>query len=274
MDTADFAARRSLAYGDYARTLKGSGMYDPLTFTKEIEERVVNGPLRKYYRLIRKDRWYGGICTSDCVGCNLRCVFCWSNHPRDFPEKAGAWYSPQQVFDVLIACARKHRINQLRISGNEPTIGKLHLLEVLRLVDTTSHTFILETNGTLIDASYARELSRFKNVHVRVSLKGAGPEEFSLLTGASPEFFQLQLDALRNLFGARVKSHPAVMLSFSTRQSIKDLKGTLKSIDHSLVDNLEEEYVFLYPHVAKRLREARIKPSISYDLGKIPKELV
>jgi uncharacterized Fe-S cluster-containing radical SAM superfamily protein len=21
-------------------------------------------------------RWYGGIATADCVGCNLRCVFC------------------------------------------------------------------------------------------------------------------------------------------------------------------------------------------------------
>ena len=41
-----------------------------------------------------------------------------------------------------------------------------------------------------------------------------------------------------------------------------------------MADEVEEEYVFLYPHVAERLNKAGIKPRIAYSPGKIPKELV
>lgn len=249
-------------------------MYDPLDLACEIEKIVIDGLSRKYYRLIRKDRWYGGICTSDCVGCNLRCVFCWSGEPRDFPQKVGKFYLPEQIFNALVTCANKNNINQLRISGNEPTIGKAHLLGVLRLVDTTRYKFILETNGTLLDEAYAKDLSRFKNLHVRVSIKGTSPEEFFRLTGAYPESFQLQLDALKSLLKAEVKFHPAVMLSFSTKESFKKFKEDLEKIHPTLPDILEEEYVFLYPHVAKRLKKSSIKPSISYNPQGIPEELI
>lgn len=150
----------------------------------------------------------------------------------------------------------------------------LDKIESLVCVDTTDYRFILETNGTLIDATYAKELSRFKNLHVRVSIKGASPEEFSRLTGAYPRFFQLQLNALAHLLEAGVSVHPAVMLSFSTPDNIEKLKRNLKRIHPSLVDNLEEEYVFLYPHVVKRLKEAKIRPTLSYTPREIPEELV
>jgi len=249
-------------------------MYNPLDSAAKLESIVSHGLSRRYYRIVRRDRWYGGICTSDCVGCNLHCVFCWSNKPRDFPNEIGRFFSPQDIFNALINCAKKNNINQLRISGNEPTIAKQHLFEILRLVDTTNYEFILETNGTLIDASYAKELSKFKNLHVRVSIKGTNPEEFSHLTGAYPDCFKLQLNALKNLLEVQVNFHTAVMLSFSTQNNLKNFKELLKKIHPSLIDNLEDEFVFLYSHVVKRLKKEHIKPNISYEPGKIPEELV
>jgi len=67
--------------------------YDPIAlaeFTKRIVERDGS---RKYYRF-RGGKWYGGIATADCVGCNLRCIFCWSNTPRDNPAMSWEFYSP------------------------------------------------------------------------------------------------------------------------------------------------------------------------------------
>ncbi|UCG35645.1 MAG: radical SAM protein [Candidatus Omnitrophota bacterium] len=249
-------------------------MYDPLELAAKLENIVVQGDLRKYYRLIRKDRWYGGICTSDCVGCNLRCVFCWSRKVRESPQESGTFYAPQDIFQALTKCAKRYNIGQLRISGNEPTIGKAHLFEVLKLIDTTPYRFILETNGTLIDKDYAEELAKFKNLHVRVSIKGTNPQEFSRLSGAYPESYQLQLNALKNLSEERVSFHPAIMLSFSTLQDIKQFKSALREIHPSLENSLEEEYVFLYPQVAKQLKKAGIKPTISYGPRNIPEELI
>jgi uncharacterized Fe-S cluster-containing radical SAM superfamily protein len=149
-------------------------------------------------------------------------------------------------------------------------------LKLLELVDQTSYKFILETNGILIgrDAEYARKLSRFKRVHVRVSIKGTNQREFSLLTGAVPEAFQLQLSALENLLNAGVSSHPAVMLSFSPEGNLRGLLNQLGEIDDSLAENLEEEYVILCPHVVDRLIKAGISPRISYNPNKVPKKLV
>jgi len=250
--------------------------YDPLQLAKETEKTTVQGFIRKYYRMSRPGKWYGGIATADCCGCNLRCVFCWSRAPRDNPEAIGRLHSPEQIFSSLMACAKKARYGQLRISGNEPTIGKDHLMKLLGHVDETNYRFILETNGILIgsDADYARRLSKFRCVHVRVSIKGTNQQEFSLLTRAMPEAFQLQLKALENLLNAGVSCHPTVMLSFSSKESLGRVRDQLRKIDNGLAENIEEEYVILYPHVIDRLSKAGIKPRISYKPNKVPKELI
>lgn len=247
-------------------------VYDPLQLAGEVEKVVVDGEKRRYYRLPRPGDWYGGIATGDCCGCCLKCVFCWSGAPRDQPS-LGRFYSPQEVFRELQACAKRFQYNKLRVSGNEPTIGRKHLLRLLELVEGSPYTFILETNGMLLDRSYARDLSGFKNLHVRVSLKGTGPQEFSRLTGARPEAFELALQALKNLLDQGVACHAAVMLSFSPREGLVALKKRLEEVDPSLPRSLEEEYVFLYPHVEERLKKAGIRPLLSYSPGKIPKKL-
>jgi uncharacterized Fe-S cluster-containing radical SAM superfamily protein len=248
-------------------------IFNPLELAKQTEKIVCKGELRKYYRVSRPGRWYGGIATADCLGCCLRCVFCWSRQ-RDFPEKIGSFFSPKEVADKLISCAKKFGYEQLRISGNEPTLGKEHLLKLLELVDKADYKFILETNGILIghDKNYSKELSKFDCLHVRVSLKGTNEREFSMLTGAVPQAFNLQLNALKNLLDAGVSCHPAVMLSFSPSKNFERLKAKLRQIDPSL--EVEEEYVFLYPNVARKLNAAGIKPIKAFSPNGIPKELI
>ncbi len=250
--------------------------FDPVELAKAVERIVVRDNKRKYYRF-RGGRWYGGIATADCVGCNLRCVFCWSGAPRDRPAEIGKFYAPEEVFERLVKIASRRGYRLMRVSGNEPTIARSHLIALLELVEAAGkYTFVLETNGILLghDKSYARDLSRFTRVHVRVSLKGATPEEFARLTGAKPEAFELQLKALENLLDAGVRCHPAVMLSFSTGQSLAWLEDRLREIDPVLVEELEEEYVFLYPHVVERLKRAGLRPRVAYHPSNIPEDLV
>ncbi len=188
----------------------------------------------------------------------------------------GKFYPPERIFKTLTNCAGKFSYTQLRVSGNEPTIGREHLFGLLALIDQTNHSFILETNGTLIgaDKEYARRLSKFRNVHVRVSLKGTNPQQFNALTGAKPEDFRLQIGALENLLNAGVPVHPAVMLSFSSKEDFKNLRELLSEIDPQLNQEVEEEYVLLYPHVSKRLKEAGLSPTTAFDPSNVPKDLI
>lgn len=248
--------------------------YDPRELTHEIRRLVVKGGWRKYYRRSRTGRWYGGVSTADCVGCNLRCIFCWSNKPRDNPRAVGKFYSAEDIFESLTLCARKSGYRLLRVSGNEPTISRKHILELIEMVDRSDYFFILETNGILMDEEFAKHLKDFKNLRVRVSLKGTTPEEFSQLTGAEANAFALQLDALRNLVTNAVSCSVAVMLSFSPRKNLEDLKSVIEKINPQLASSIEEEYVFLYPHVLERLRKTRLRPLVAFTPGGVQKKFV
>jgi uncharacterized Fe-S cluster-containing radical SAM superfamily protein len=248
--------------------------FDSIKKAADIKKIVVKGVERKYYRVPRPGRWYGGIATADCCGCNLKCIFCWSNKPRDNPERIGNFYNPDQVFSKITKCAETHNYRLLRISGNEPTIAKTHLLEVLSLVEETKYCFILETNGTLLDDEFAVALSKFRNLHARVSLKGTNPEEFSMLTNAVPETFDKIMEGLRLLIKYKIEFNLAVMLSFSTDKNVVLLKQRLKGVSPSILENFEEEYIFLYPHVVGRLKRAGIKPQVAYTPDGIPKRLI
>ncbi|RSN75298.1 radical SAM protein [Candidatus Methanodesulfokora washburnensis] len=248
--------------------------YDPIALAETTRKIVERDGKRKYYRF-RGGRWYGGIATADCVGCNLRCIFCWSNVPRDNPTMSWKFYSPEEVYRNLVKIAERRKYRLIRISGNEPTICWDHLIKILELVEQDGRfKFILETNGILIDKSKAEDLSKFRRVHVRVSLKGTCEEEFSLLTGARPEAFELQLNALKHLADHSVPAHPAAMLSFSSRENISKLIKRLDEIDPVYVREFEEEYVFLYPHVKDRLRRAGITPKVAYEPDRVPEDLV
>ncbi len=178
---------------------------------------------RSYYRF-RAAKFYGGIATADCVGCNLKCWYCWSKAPRDEPEKYGRFYSPEEVASKLISIAKNNGFKQVRVSGNEPTLCREHLLKVIELIPTDL-LFILETNGIELgrDESFVRELARFKNLHVRLCLKGTNRQNFAKITKAPAEWFDLQLRAAEYLKKFRVSFHMALMAELFSREEIDDL---------------------------------------------------
>ena len=239
-------------------------MYDPVEKARQVAEVVCKDGKRKYHRF-RPAPFYGGIATADCVGCCLGCAFCWSWRQVAKPDAYGKFYSPEEVAHNLISIARKKRFGQVRISGNEPTICRAHLIQVLGLIPSDLH-FILETNGILIgaDQSYATDLARFPNLHVRVSLKGTNEEEFARLTGARPEAFQLQLEALTHLTQAGVESHPAVMVSFSPPSNIATLRERLAAIHPDFAD-FEVEELVLYGGVKERLERAGLAYRTAFE---------
>lgn len=247
--------------------------FDPIATAKDVEALVARGVERKYYRVSRPGRWYGGIASADCCGCNLKCIFCWSDKPREKPDKYGKLCTPEQVYERLVDCARDHHYRLVRISGNEPTISKPHLLKVISLINKSKLLFILETNGTLLDEAFVMELAKFRNLHVRVSLKGTNAEEYSWLTGAVPETFDRVLNNLNLLMEYQVDFNLAVMLSFSPDKNITLLKERIRRMSPSILDNFEEEYVLLYPHVVRKMKKAGIQPLIAYTSGGIPKKL-
>ncbi|MEM0453294.1 MAG: radical SAM protein [Sulfolobales archaeon] len=258
-----------------------SNGYDPLKLSLSVYSKVCklanDIELRKYFRF-RGGRWYGGIATADVIGCNLTCKFCWSWRFRN-NFTVGKFYSPQQVYIKLVELAENFNYRYVRLSGAEPTISRKHLLELLKMFEGGNYIFILETNGILIghDLSYARDLSSYSNLVVRVSFKGTSANEFNLLTGAPSEFFEFQIRALENLisvgFEAGKDVYAAAMIGFSSDESIVDFVKRLKDIDPKLVD-VDWEYVIMYRHVEELLRNHNLRPLRAVSPEGIPKNMI
>jgi len=265
-----------------SRSSETSHYYDAVERHLAIEKLVTRknpsgNQERKYYR-VRPARWYGGIVTADCTGCGLLCKFCWvADEVMFHPATMGKFYTPERMAESLVALAEKKGLTQLRVSGGEPTIGKPHLLELLHQLQGHHYKFILETNGIPLgaDEDYAKDLSKYRYfVHVRVSLKGCNDQEFALLTGAKQEGFELQLKALQNLVRAGVGSHPSVMSSFSSKNSLKTLVKRLRKIDPKLAGEMEIEELILYSHVVRRLNKYNLTYHVAHAPNRVPPDQI
>ena len=216
---------------EYQRYLTpGFEPFDPLELARETEKVVTKEGkegLERKYAGIYSAPVYGGIATGYAVGCCFRCIYCWSNWSRDYPERLGIFYTPKEVAKRLFKAAdegitapgweryRALKIKKLRLSGCEPTLGKEHLLAVLSYVkDSKYPLFILETNGMLlgVDRDYVKRLAGFKEkLYVRVSFKAATPEGFTQRTCAIGRYYELPFKALEYLLKEGIYARAAAM---------------------------------------------------------------
>ncbi|MGC8933453.1 MAG: radical SAM protein [Candidatus Methanodesulfokora sp.] len=258
---------------EYQRFLtKGFKPFDPIELAKRTELIVTregpHGQERKYTAFYSVPV-YGGIATGYAVGCCLRCIYCWSEWSRDFPERFGKFYSPREAAANLFKAAERGvysrfwriPINKLRLSGCEPTIGRKHLIEVLKCIKGSGYLFILETNGILLgdDRSYVKELSEFRDfIYVRVSFKAATPEGFTQRTGAIGKYYELPFKALKYLLDEGIYARAAAMTDSRVmpREERELLIQMLDEIDPraNYSKTLEEEVIDPYDTTLSRLR--------------------
>jgi len=213
-----------------------------LKYEKPAGNSICKNSSRKYYRF-RKTRFYGACATADCLGCNLRCAYCWAQKKVWNPSKYGAYYTPQEVSEKLL----NMNLRLVRVSGGEPTICKDHLLQLISLIPF-DRLFILETNGILLDEEYIKDLSQFENIYVRVSLKGVDEKSFEKITAVDAKYFNNQLNALRLLKKYEIRHGAAIMVDFFSDQQIQNLG----------IPNLEYETLIKYDFVMKSLRKREI----------------
>ncbi len=232
--------------------------FDPLKRAQEVERLVADQGKRKYYRF-RPAPFYGGLATADAVGCCFLCAYCWNLDRNLYPKRAGNFYSADKVAKTLLDLAWRKNFRQIRISGAEPILGQdtlRHLIDILNIIkkEARSIRFILETNGFILgfEKDMAKDLARFENLLIRVSLKAVEPEKFEKITGAEGRFYLYPLQALINLHQARARFWPAIMSEFFAAEDKEKLKDFLKQ--NRLPLAIEEEELLLYPFIAENLR--------------------
>ncbi len=236
--------------------------FDPVERAAEVERLVLKDGKRLYYRF-RAAPYYGGIATADAIGCSFLCAYCWNYFRNLNPARFNRFYSAQEVAENLLKIARKRSFHLFRITGSEPLLGEAsldHLIEVLRIIfqEKPHSVFILETNGFFLGCR--KDLIKkliFKNLWIRISLKGVDEESFELISGARREFFQYPLVALKELEKEGMKAWPAVMRDLFTDEDIGRLAKVLE--EYRIGARLEEEVLEEYPFVIENMKKRKVR---------------
>ena len=111
------------------------------------------------------------------------------------------------------------------------------------------------------DPAFCTQLATYKRLHVRVSIKGASPEEYHELTGAQPASYWLPYRALQQLIDAGVSCNACLMASFSSDEGISQVKQQLARVHPGILKSLEIETITLFPKVKERLEKYDLKPT-------------
>lgn len=243
---------------------------DPVELTRATREtvcRTIDGiPMRKYRRFYAVGV-YGGIATAYSVGCNFRCVFCWVDWSRDWPEQYGEFYSPSEVYSKLRNIMKTQKLRRARVSGAEPTLCPDHMCGILELVHNDVEAFdlfVIETNGIVIatEDGLAERFAQYASSaadtvgHVRLSIRGGLPEPFTEKTGCTSEFLDLPFIAAERLWDAGASFHVAVVVDprFTSDEEKQTIYKRLNDIHPSVRNGVEEEFLDPYPHALVRLR--------------------
>jgi len=236
--------------------------FDPVKRAEEVERLVMKDGKRLYYRF-RAAPYYGGIATADAIGCSFLCAYCWNYFRNLNPARFDRYYSAQEVASNLLEIARKRSFHLFRITGSEPLLGEAsleHLTGVLKIIfqEQPHSVFILETNGFF--QGCRKDLIEkliFKNLWIRISLKGVDEESFELISGAKREFFQYPLVALKELEKAGMKAWPAVMSDLFTDEEIGRLKKVLE--EYEIGARVEQEVLEEYPFVIENMKKRKVR---------------
>ncbi len=236
--------------------------FDPVERAAEVERLVMKDGRRLYYRF-RAAPYYGGIATADAIGCSFLCAYCWNYFRNLNPARFNKFYSSQQVAENLLRIARKRSFHLFRITGSEPLLGEAsleHLTGVLKIIfqEEPHSVFILETNGFFLGCrkDLIKKLA-FKNLWIRISLKGVDEGSFELISGAKREFFKYPLVALKELEKEEMKAWPAVMRDLFTDEDISRLEKVLE--EYGIEARLEQEVLEEYPFVTENMKKRKVR---------------
>lgn len=232
-------------------------LFNPVELASSIEKSVCKNSSARYAAFYTTGP-RRGVSTGFIAGCCLRCIFCWADESRDNPDNFGKFYSPEEAHDELLRNANIKGVKRLKLSGGEPTICRSHLFALLDLIKEIDVILTLETNGILLgaDEGYVEKLSKYKQFHIRVSLKAGTPEAFRRVTGAQADFFELPLNAVQYLMKYKMSFHAAAMTDpkIMSADERSALLIKLKGIGYK--DFLEEETCLPHHHALRRLKEA------------------
>lgn len=105
--------------------------------------------------------------------CNLRCLHCYN---RSAESKTSDAMTVQRWKEVTREIIDMGGIFQCILSGGEPLLLGDHLFEIMDMLHEDGTSFLLISNGHLLDDEVVKKLKKYRFFWIQISIDGATPE--------------------------------------------------------------------------------------------------
>jgi SynChlorMet cassette radical SAM/SPASM protein ScmF len=119
-------------------------------------------------------------------GCNLACRHCWLS-PRFDADASHTPTLPVELFEQALREALPLGLTGVKLTGGEPLLHP-RIADILEIARTRELSLNMETNGVLMTPALAKEIARFPDRFVSVSLDGADAATHEEVRGVKGSF--------------------------------------------------------------------------------------
>jgi len=230
-----------------------------------------NPPYSAAYRLIGKTedpRNYNKVFAIQVSGCTFECNFCYV--PPEINKAnpvLGKFFSPKEIIDYFLSAKSKSKepMNVIRITGGEPTLIPEIIIDIYNEIEKRKLELYLWIDTNLSMTKYIenvesdlKNIIQKRNVGVVGCFKGVCKEDFSILTGAEPRFYENQFETAKLLLDWKTDFYiylPALVYENNIENKIKEFIKRLQNLNKNLPLRVEMLIIKDYPGAVINIRE-------------------
>jgi uncharacterized Fe-S cluster-containing radical SAM superfamily protein len=254
----------------------------PLKQIKKI--RFQNPPYSAAYRLNNEPKNYNKALTVQVAGCNYDCNFCYV--PRELNSanlKYGKYFSAKEIIETFLKArkASKEPLNVIRLTGGEVIIVPELIFDIYDEIEKRSLNEVyvwIDTNLSITEylekiESDLKSVLKKRNVGVIGCFKGVCKEDFSILTGAKPKFYENQFKVAKLLLDWKADFYaylPALVYENNVEEKIKSFIEKLRLLNKNLPLKIEVDMIIEYSsaviNIAEKVKQGRPMPKTDQRL--------
>lgn len=260
----------------------------PLNEIKKLE--CQNPPYSAAYRLKRKlgnPRNYNKVFAVQVSGCTYACNFCYVPPEINAANPIfGKFFSSKEIIDYFLSAKdnSKEPMNVIRITGGEPTIIPEIIIDIYNEIEKRDLELYLWIDTNLSTSKYLekvesdlKNITQKRNVGVVGCFKGVCKEDFSIITGAEPNFYEKQFETAKLFLNWKTDFYvylPALVYENNIEKKTRDFIERLKELNKNLPLRVEILIIKDYPgaviNIQEKTKQGRSMPKtdqkIFFDL--------
>jgi uncharacterized Fe-S cluster-containing radical SAM superfamily protein len=254
----------------------------PIDEIKKLEYQ--NPPYSAALAFGRKDpRDYNKVFAVQLSGCTYSCNFCYVPPEINLANPAfGKFFSPKEILNYFLSAKSRSKepMNVIRITGGEPTIIPEIIVDIYNEIEKRDLKIYIWIDTNLSMTKYLeniesdlKNIMKKRNVGVVGCFKGFCKEDFSILTGAEPKFYDKQFEAAKLFLDWKTDFYvylPALIYNDDVEKKAKGFVQRLQELNKNLPLRVEMLIIKNYPGAVINIREkanqGRPMPTIDQKL--------